>query len=160
LSTHFYFFTIWYLVIIKIFFLLFYVSSHQKNNIYWNNNKNQLIFIIHVLTTILKSGKSLNRGKGVVPHVQLSTNCGFGCFRNKTIYFLCTDSQFFSTLTRSRSPFPCIEISMLKQFSTKPKLLTVVCSPWNRNSATPHPPSPLLIFLFLIFLFLETLIFW
>jgi hypothetical protein len=35
-----------------------------------------------------KTGKSQSRGKGTVLHVQLSTNCGLGCFRNMKIFEL------------------------------------------------------------------------
>jgi hypothetical protein len=45
------------------------------------------------------AGNSLYRGKGMVPHVQSSTNYGLGCFKNKTKYFLCTNSHFLSGLT-------------------------------------------------------------
>jgi hypothetical protein len=36
------------------------------------------------------------QGKVMVQHVQLSTNCGLGCFKNKTKYFICTNSHFFT----------------------------------------------------------------
>jgi hypothetical protein len=47
-------------------------------------------------------GNFLYRRKGMVPHVMLSTNCGLGCFRNKTKCFLHTDSQFFGELTTAQ----------------------------------------------------------
>jgi hypothetical protein len=39
----------------------------------------------------------------MVPHVQLSTNCELGFFKNKTNIFLCTNSQFLSGLTTAQA---------------------------------------------------------
>ena len=54
------------------------------------NRKNLINFVTIPITTFVKTqtgfykpGKSVYKGKGMVPHVQLSTNFGFGCFRNK-----------------------------------------------------------------------------
>jgi hypothetical protein len=42
----------------------------------------------------------------MVPHVQSSTNCGLGCFKNKTKFFLCTNSHFLSGLTTAQAVDP------------------------------------------------------
>jgi hypothetical protein len=42
----------------------------------------------------------------MVPHVLLSTNCGVGCFKNKTKYFLCTNNHFLSGLTTAQAVDP------------------------------------------------------
>jgi hypothetical protein len=42
----------------------------------------------------------------MVPHVQLSTDNGHGCSKNKTKYFLYTNSQFFSGLTTAQAVDP------------------------------------------------------
>jgi hypothetical protein len=41
------------------------------------------------------SGNYLYKGKGMVPNVQLSTNCGFGCFRIKTKYVFILPTAHF-----------------------------------------------------------------
>jgi hypothetical protein len=48
-------------------------------------------------------GNYLYRGKGIVPHVLSSTNCGLSCFQNKTKYCLCTNSHFLSGLTTAQA---------------------------------------------------------
>ena len=48
------------------------------------------------------SGKSLYRGKGMVLHVQLSTNYGLGCLLI-TKKFLYANSQFYSRLTTAKA---------------------------------------------------------
>jgi hypothetical protein len=53
-----------------------------------------------------ETGNSLYRGKGMVPHVQLSINCGLGCFKNKTKYFLCTNSHFLGGLMTAQAVDP------------------------------------------------------
>jgi hypothetical protein len=42
----------------------------------------------------------------MVPNVQSSTNCGLGCFKNKTKKFLCTNSHFLSGLTTAQAVDP------------------------------------------------------
>jgi hypothetical protein len=42
----------------------------------------------------------------MAPHVQPSTNCGLGCFKNKTKYFFCTNSHFLSGLTTAQAVDP------------------------------------------------------
>jgi hypothetical protein len=43
----------------------------------------------------------------MVPHMRLSTDCGLGCFRNKTKYYLLyTNSKFFSGLTTAQEVDP------------------------------------------------------
>jgi hypothetical protein len=42
----------------------------------------------------------------MVPHVQLSTNYGLGCFKNKTKYSHCTNGHFFSGLTTAQAVDP------------------------------------------------------
>jgi hypothetical protein len=54
----------------------------------------------------IESGNYLYRGKGMVLHVQSSTNYGLGCFKNKRKYSLCTNSHFFSGLTTAQAVDP------------------------------------------------------
>jgi hypothetical protein len=44
----------------------------------------------------------------MVLHVQSSTNCGLGCFKNKAKFFFCTNSHFLSGLTTAQvvDPLP------------------------------------------------------
>jgi hypothetical protein len=42
----------------------------------------------------------------MVPHVLSSTNCGLGCFKNNTKYFLCTNSHFLSGMTTTQAVDP------------------------------------------------------
>jgi hypothetical protein len=46
------------------------------------------------------------QGEGDGTHVQSSTNCGLGCFKNKINYFLCTNSHFLSALTTAQAVDP------------------------------------------------------
>jgi hypothetical protein len=50
-----------------------------------------------------QAGKHLNRRKGMVLHVQWSTNCGLGAFGNINIFFHCTSSQFYSGLMTAQA---------------------------------------------------------
>jgi hypothetical protein len=52
---------------------------------------------------MVSPGKSLDREKGMVPHVQLSTNCRIGCFENLIKYLQLTSSQFLSGLMTARA---------------------------------------------------------
>ena len=73
----------------------------------------------------LSPGKSLYRGKGIVPYVQLSTNYGLGWFWFKNNIFQWSNSQFYSWLTTAHvvpSPSPCIEISLLITILILPNL--------------------------------------
>jgi hypothetical protein len=63
-------------------------------------------FVSCVNEKLSKRGNSLYRGKGMLLHVQLSTNCGLGCFKNKTKYFLFTNSHFLSGLTTAQAVDP------------------------------------------------------
>jgi hypothetical protein len=42
----------------------------------------------------------------MVLHVQISINYGVGCFKNKTKYFLYTNSHFFSGVTTAQTVDP------------------------------------------------------
>jgi hypothetical protein len=62
------------------------------------------------------SGKSLYRGKGMVPYVYLSFNCGIGCWTSNIIVSIVvrqTSSLLFDDCTCGTIPSPCIKISLL-----------------------------------------------
>ncbi len=63
-------------------------------------------FIGHLAEVSTAAENYLYRGKGMVPHVQLSINCGLGRFRKNK--FFCTNNQFFSRLMTAQwqSPSP------------------------------------------------------
>jgi hypothetical protein len=66
----------------------------------------------------------------MVPHVQSSTNCGLGCFKNKTKNFLCTNSHFLSGLTTAQAvdplpvykDFPVVSECKIKKKERKRKI--------------------------------------
>ena len=55
-----------------------------------------------VLLLMVQAGKSLYRGKGMVPHVHSLSNYGLGCLQfSKKIQY--TNSQFYSWLTTAQT---------------------------------------------------------
>jgi hypothetical protein len=66
----------------------------------------------------------------MVSHVQSSTNSGLGCFKNKTKYFLCTNSHFLSGLTTAQAVDPLPLYRDFPGFSLNIKKLKNIVKIW------------------------------
>ena len=62
-----------------------------------------LVWSVHKRKNLQKPEKSLNRGKGMALHVQLSTYCGLGCLQLEKNIFQFTNSQFYTWLTTAQA---------------------------------------------------------
>ena len=106
-------------IFVRIIRFNFWIVSSKFWSYTWNN----------------PAGKSLYRGKGMVPDVQLSTNYGLGWFWIMKNIFQWSNSQFYSWLTTAHaipSLSPCIEISLNQV--TNSTCRTALASPALLNS--------------------------